>query len=453
VHMDEEDLQAIVDDVSFLIEHHEEAKLRNLLVDMHPADIAWVLAELPEEKRKYLFSLLDAERASDVLVELDDYTREKLLDELDPSRISEIVDEMDSDDATDVVSELPEEVAEEVLERIDKEDSEEVRELLRHEEDTAGGLMALEYVAVNENATVGEAIQEIRRKAEEVGEAFHVYVVDDDGHLVGVLPLKRLILSDEKTRVKDIMDHDVVKVDVETDQEEVARVFQRYNLVALPVVDWKGRLVGQITVDDVIDILEEEATEDIHRLAGVPEEEEPRETSVFRISRGRLPWLAFAFMGELGSALVLSHFQASISQILAVSFFIPIIMALGGASGNQIATVVVRGLATGEISRGEIGRKVWRELKVALVNGFFCGAAIFVVVNVWLKDPHLGAVIAIAMVAVIFASGLIGTLVPILLHRLGYDPAYATAPFIATSNDVLGLTIYLLLVTKLLKIG
>jgi len=451
--MDDSDLKAILEDLSYLIEQKDEMKLRNLLVDMHPADIAAVLAGLSDEKARYLFGLLSPDLASRVLVELDEYTRDRLLETLETTRISEIVDEMNSDDAADVVSDLPKEVAQEVLESIDKQDSEEVRELLRHEEDTAGGRMALEFVSVNEDATVAEAIQEIRRKAEEVGEAFHVYVVDDEGHLVGVLPLKRLVLSDADVRVRDIMDRDVIKVNTETDQEEVARIFQKYNLVSLPVVDWKGRLVGQITVDDAMEVMEEEATEDIHRLAGVPEEEQARETSIFKISRGRLPWLLFAFAGELCSALVLFHFQASLNQILAVAFFIPIIMALGGASGNQVATVVVRGLATGEISSTEISRKAWRELKVSLVNGFFLAILIFLVVDLWLKDPQLGLVIGASMVAVIFASGLIGTLIPILLHRLGYDPAYATAPFIATTNDVLGLTIYLFMVTQLLRAG
>ena len=268
--MDKMDLKEIVENISYLIDERDDLKLRNILVDTHAADVADIMRHLPAEQRTYLFGLIDSKTGADVVVELDEYSREELLEEIDEHRLTEIVDEMDSDDATDVVSELDAEVAERVLEHIDEQDSREVKELLRHEEDTAGGIMALEFISVKQDSKVDEAIKEIRRKKEEVEEVFNVYVVDDNNALVGVLPLKRLILSSPGVRVKDVMKDDVISVETDMDQEQVANVFRRYNLISVPVVDKTGHLVGRITVDDVVDVVHEEAKEDIQKN-GQPE--------------------------------------------------------------------------------------------------------------------------------------------------------------------------------------
>jgi len=445
--MEETDLKEIVANIFYLIEQRDEPKLKNILVDMHPADIADVLERLDEESRNWLFSLLNPDDASDVVVELEDVPREDLIEDLDTERISEIVDEMDSDDAADVVSELPDEVAEKVLKSIDDQDREEVEELLRHEEDTAGGIMALEFIAVNENATVDEAIRQIRQKAEEVEEVYNVYAVDDKDLLVGVVPLKKLILSSPSLQVRDIMNRDVVSVSTDMDQEKVASIVRKYDLVSIPVVDAQGRLVGRITVDDIVDVLHDEAAEDLHIMAGITEEEMPQETSTLKISRLRLPWLIVAFIGELVSAYVLSQFEASLHEIVAVAFFIPIIMAMGGNSGIQTTTVVVRGLAAAPESFSIGLKSLKRELKVASFNGAIISILIFVVVASWLHLPSLGLVIAIAMMVVILNAALVGATIPFLLKKLNYDPAVATGPFITTSNDVLGLLIYLSLAT------
>ena len=445
--MEETDLKEIVANIAYLIDQRDEPKLKNILVDMHPADIADIMERLDDDRRNWLFSLIEPEQASDVVIELEDVAREDLIEDLATERISEIVDEMDSDDATDVVSELPVEVAEEVLQSIDKQDREEVEELLRHEEDTAGGIMALEFIAVNENVTVDEAIYEIRRKAEEVEDVYNVYAVDDAGHLVGVLPLKKLILSPPLHKVHQVMERDVMSVSTEMDQEEVASVVRKYDLVSIPVIDDKDHLVGRITVDDIVDVIHEEAVEDLQRMAGITDQEMPQETSTLRISRMRLPWLIVAFIGEMISAYVMSRFQASLNEILAVAFFIPVIMAMGGNSGIQTATIAVRGLAItqGAFSMG--WRNLLREIKVAVFNGVIIAFLIFAVVTTWLDQPQLGLVIAAAMIIVILNAAVVGATVPLVLKKLKYDPAIATGPFITTSNDVLGLFIYLSLAT------
>ena len=333
--METKDIKEIVGNINFLIDEKDEAIIRNIIVGLHPADLTEILHYLKEDHRSYIFSLLDAEVASDVIAEMDDVSRDKILDDLDEKRISEIVDEMDSDDATDLVSDLPAHVAQKVLDSIDKEDSEEVIELLTHEEDTAGGIMAKEFISVNLNTTVEQVIQEIRAKSDEVDDIFYIYIVDDNNKLAGIVSLKDLILADPQKIISEVMTSEVVSVETTVDQEEVANIAKKYDLVSIPVVDNSGVLVGRITFDDVADVMEEEASEDIQRMAGIDEDEEFRETSILRISQLRLPWLMVGFAGELVSAFILSRFEASLSQIIIAAFLIAKIMAMGGNSGIQ----------------------------------------------------------------------------------------------------------------------
>ncbi|MFQ6112975.1 MAG: magnesium transporter [bacterium] len=448
--MEETDLQNIIDDIEYLAAEKDGRMILNILIGNHPADIANIIRNLSDEHGKYVFGLLDADTASDVVMELDDVSRDKLVSELRQERISEIIDEMDSDDATDLVAELPEEVAEYVLESIDKADSEEVKELLRHEEDTAGGIMALEFISVPEDVKVDEAIKEIRAKAEEVGEVYNVYVVDNSGKLVGVLPLKKLILARSNQKVKNIMNKEVISVPTDLDQEEVANIFRRYNLVSVPVVDRLGKLVGRITVDDVVDVMEEEASEDIQKMAGLTDEEEIRETSAFKISMVRLPWLLIAFVGEMCSALVLHNFEASLNQIFIAALFIPLMMAMGGNSGMQAATIVVRGLALGELNPADTFQRLKKEFRVSVLNGAVCGILLFGVVSMF-GEPRFGIVLGMVMLVVILNASFVGASIPLILKRMGVDPAIATGPFITTSNDVIGLFIYLGLTTVALQ--
>ncbi|MCH8954280.1 magnesium transporter [candidate division KSB1 bacterium] len=448
--MDDLDLKNIIDDIEYLASEKNSGMILNILVGNHPADIAEILGNLSEENEKYVFGLFDADTASDVIVELDDVTREKLVSELQHERISEIVDEMESDDATDLVAELPDEVAEKVLDTIDEEGSEEVKELLQHDEDTAGGIMALEYVAVSEDTTVDEAIKEIRAKAEEVPEVYNVYVFDKDGMLAGFLPLKNLIVAQASQKIKDVMIADVISVPIEMDQEEVANIFRRYNLVSLPVVDELGKLVGRITVDDIVEVIEEEASEDIQKMAGIADEEEIRETSVFKISFGRLPWLLVGFVGQLIAAFVLSQFEASLRDIFLAISFIPMMMAMGGNSGIQAATIVVRGIALGELSPDDTFKRLSREIKVSLFNGAVCGLLLFGIIAVF-DTPTFGFVLALSMLAVIINASILGASIPLILRKVGVDPAIAAGPLITTFNDIIGLAIYLGLVTAALQ--
>lgn len=448
--MDEADLKTIIDDIEYLASERNNGMILNILIGNHPADIADIIRRLTDENGKYVFELLDVDTASDVLVEFDDVSRDRLVSDLQHDRLSEIVDEMDSDDATDIVAELPEHVAEKVLDAIDEEDSAEVKELLQHDEDSAGGIMALEFVSVTENTTVDQAIKEIRAKAEEVSEVYNVWVVDDTGVLVGVLSLKRLILAKSRQIVKNLMAKDVVSVPTDMDQEYVANIFRRYDLISLPVVNESGHLVGRITIDDVVDVMEEEAFEDIQKMAGLSQEEEIRETSVFKISFGRLRWLLVAFVGQLVAALVLKQFELSFADRAILIFFIPLMMAMGGNAGIQAATIIVRGLALGELSPADISKRVGKEAQVSLFNGAVCGVFLFAIISVF-DEPMFGLVLALAMQIVIFNAAVFGAGIPLVLSRIGVDPAIATGPLITTFNDIFGLFIYLGLVSLALQ--
>lgn len=450
--MEEADVKNIVEDLEYLAAEKDAAMVLNILVGNHPADIADLLQNLSEENRKYVFGLLDADTASDVIMELDEAVREDLIAELHHERLSEMVDEMPSDDATDFVAALPKDVAEKVLDSIDPESSDSVKELLRHEEDTAGGIMALEFVAVRDIDTVDEAIREIRAKADEVEVVYNVYVVDKDGFLVGVLPLNKLLLAKSNQIIKNIMDEDVVSVTPEMDQEHVANIFRRYDLVSVPVVDKTGRLIGRITIDDVVDVMQQEASEDIQKMAGLTEEEEIRETSALRISMLRLPWLLVAFVGEMLSAFVLSRFEASLKELFIAAFFIPLMMAMGGNAGMQAATIVVRGLALGELNPDDTLKRLFKELRVSLINGVVCGILLFGVVSMF-GEPRFGILLGSVMLIVILNASFVGATVPLALARFGVDPAIATGPFITTFNDVIGLFIYLGLVTLALRLN
>jgi magnesium transporter len=376
--------------------------------------------------------------------------QESILDELDNQAISEIVQELDSDDAADLVGDLPAERAQQIIESVEDEVSEELEKLLPYPEDTAGGIMALEFVAVRADATVQEAIETIRENREEVENVYYLFVVDDFNRLVGVVSLKDLVLEPPERKMNEIMNPEVISVDLHRDQEEVYHLVKKYDLVSIPVVDDHNRLIGRITHDDIIDVIEEEADEDISLMAGVIHQEIAEESSI-KISRARLPWLIAGLFGGIVAALVINQFESSLEKILALSFFFPVIMAMGGNTGTQAATVAVRGLATGDISLVHIGKRLWMEMKVALLNGVICGILLGLIVGVWLYDYGLGIIVAVSLVLIILNSGFIGAAVPLVLKRLNIDPALATGPFVTTTNDIFSLLIYLGLVTAFLR--
>jgi magnesium transporter len=436
VEVDEE----LLSDIRELIHEDARISLLNILADLHPADIADLLENLDPDGKKYFVGLLSPDVAGDVLAELGDAVREEILSYLSPEKITTIVRELESDDAADLVADLPKPVADEVLGTIEAEDAARVESLLRYPEDTAGGIMGTEVLKVFATDTVKTAIRKAREFARRGLQLDVLYVVDEPGTLLGFLPVGDLIVEGPGRRMAKVM-KPAISVRADLDQEEVANIIEKYDLVSVPVVNERNQVIGRITVDDVVDVIKEEATEDIERMAGLVGTEETS-SSVFATSRIRLPWLFVGFLGEMLSALVLKSFQASLDQIIASAFFIPIIMAMGGNAGIQSSAIVVRGLATGEVRSARIGRRLAKETGIAILNGLILSAFLFAICYYWLHDILFGFVAGLALLVVVANATLVGALIPFILERFKVDPAIATGPFITTTNDALGLLIY-----------
>ncbi|MBU4427511.1 MAG: magnesium transporter [Proteobacteria bacterium] len=441
----------LIEEVKHFAEQGNRQGLKKLIDDMRAADLADLIEHLDPEERLFIFNLLEPDGAGEVLVEIETPVQERILKDLDNQAITEIVQGLDSDDAADLVGDLPDDRAREIIKRVGDEVSGELGKLLPYPEDTAGGIMALEFVAVKADASVRDAIDIIREKRGEVENLYYIWVVDDLGKLVGVISLKNLVLELTDRKISDIMNPEVISVHVDTDQEEVAHLVKKYDLVAIPVVGDDHRLVGRITHDDIIDVIEEEADEDISLMAGVIDQEITEE-SALKISRARLPWLIAGLFGGIIAAAVINQFESSLEKVLALSFFFPVIMAMGGSTGTQAATIVVRGLATGDIGLMHIGKRLWMEMRVALVNALVCGIILALIVGTWVSDYGLGSVVGLALVLIIVNAGVIGSAVPMALKKWNVDPALATGPFVTTSNDILSLLIYLGLVTIYLRV-
>ncbi len=440
----------LVGEVKSHIEQNNEPALRKLIDEIRAADIADLIEHLKPDERLFIFKLLEPNGAGEVLVEIEPPVQEGIIKELDSQELSEIIQELDSDDAVDVLGDLPAELVREVIKTVDDEVSEELEKLLPYPDDTAGGIMALEFISVKADATLQHAIETIREKKEEVENLYYLWVTDDFGRLAGVISLKDLLVEPPSRKVSEIMNPEVISVNTHTDQEEVIHLVKKYDLVSIPVVDEHHRLVGRITHDDIIDVIDEEVDEDISFMAGVIDEEIAEESTI-KISKARLPWLIVGIFGGILAAFVINQFESSLERILALSFFFPVIMAMGGNTGTQAATVVVRGLATGDVSLVNAGKRLWREMRVALINGLVCGAILGLIVGIWLADSGLGCIVGISLVLIVISSGFIGAAVPIALKRRNIDPALGTGPFVTTSNDILSLFIYLGLVTLFLR--
>lgn len=440
--------EQLVDDITALLEADERGMVLNLTADLYPADLAQLLVHLSFEDAQRVFGWLPPEEAGDVLAELDDAYRAALLREAHPEAIVEMLDQLDTDDAADILADLPDEVALRVLPAL--EDVDDIRELLVYPEDTAGGIMGTEYVAVPVDWTVAEATEEVRRHAESVHDIYAVFVVGTREELVGVVTLKRLLLSPSSTPIRAIMDPDVISVATHVDQEEVAHIMQRYDLVTLPVVDHLERLVGRITIDDVVDVIREEAVEDFQRMSGVSGDEEPRD-SAFRISRGRLPWLLTGLFGAGFSGFVIQSFEEGLEQAVVLATFIPIVTAMGGNAAVQSAAIAVQGLSSGQFWVGDLLKRLLKELSVALVNGAVLALVLsVVVVLVGLGDvSRLALTVGLTMLTVIILATTNGALVPFALKRAGVDPANAMGPFVTTLNDIIGLTVYFLIASAI----
>lgn len=433
-----------------LVAKKDEAEVTRVAAELSPGDLSEVLRPLSVEDTAQVLKLLPLEKLADVLAEIDNRSLSALFALLNVDEIADLVEEMPSDDATDLIGELTDDQAREILAAMEEEERGEVTELLQYEPETAGGLMGKEFASVHADGFCRDAVARMREYDEDVLEEMHfVFVVDNQQKLVGRIPLVKLLLATPETPIRQIMEEDPLYVEVGLDQEAVAQFFMTHDLISLPVVDHDKRLVGRITADDILDVVEEEATEDISRMAGTSVEEYGEQSS-YRIARSRIPWLLGALLGQLGSVLVLRHFGRGIEQMVALAFFVPVIMAMAGNIAIQTSSVVVRGLATGEIDVFRVGRHILRELLTSLLTGSLVAACLFLLAGIIVQDIPLASVLALAMLLVIIFAALVGTGVPLLLHRLGVDPAVATGPFITTMNDICGLLIYLGLATALL---
>ena len=430
----------------------DSPELTGFLEDTHPADLAEILDHLGREEKAVLLGLLKPEKAAQVLPEVDSGSKGDLLGSLEDARLSRILDAMPSDNAADILGSLPEEWERRILRLMRKEEAEDVNQLLKYEEDTAGGIMTPDFFALPGEMKVEEAIERLRRS--DIDSVSYIYVVDDERHLTGVLSLKKLITSSGSIPLKDIMDTEVIRVTTDVDQEEVANLVRKYNLRALPVVDLTNTLVGRVTVDDVLDVVEEEANEDIYKMAGTGEEE-LLDRSIFRVARIRLPWLTTTLLGTIISAGIIRAFKVKIEAqtLISLLVFVPAITAMGGNIGLQSSTIVVRGLATGRLDLGYLWKMLFREIRIGALMGLVCGVVVGSVARFWQGETFLGLIVAVAMFTAITVAATIGTLAPLALKRLDIDPAVAAGPFVTTSNDITGLLIYFSLAAWLLSLG
>lgn len=443
----------LMDDIRDLIASRSDFLIKNILNDLYPADIAHIINRLEFEEGDYLFSLLSTEDAGKVIVELDDDHREHFLETLKSQTISEIVEELPTDEATDIVGELTKEKAEAVLEELSDEDSSDLQELLRYDANTAGGIMQKEVITVHKNDTVKKAVHIVRKMAREDGENvqkhYFIFVVDDDGTLVGILPISNLIFLSPNRRIYKVMQKDFISVTTDVDQEEVARLFKKYNLVSLPVVDFRGRLAGKIMVDDVVDVLQEEHDEDVAKMIG-SHTEELESRSPWQIAMLRLPWVMITLLIQLLAGVVVHQFNETLSKVLLLASFMPIISAISGNTGLQSAAVVVRGIALGTIDLSKWWIPVIRQLKTTMLIGVACGFVLGVIGALWYGKVLFGIIVGLSMFISINISGLIGTSTPMLSKSFGFDPAITAGPFETAFQDVIGITIFLSIATLML---
>ena len=433
-------LQEIIDK----IDRKEFELIKTELSELHNVDIAELIEELDEEYGKILFELFEDETSAEILVELDEENRESVLEDLSSREIAEeLIENLDSDDAADIIADLPSEKKVEVLSHIeDIEHASDIVDLLSYPENTAGGLMAKELIKVNEKWAVLRCVREMRKQAEEVDKVYTIYVVDDDDVLLGTLSLKNLLLTPEKTFITNIYNEKVFSVKANSDDEEVANIMEKYDLVVLPVVDDLNRLIGRITIDDVVDVMKEEAMEDYNKASGISEQVDASD-NIVTLTRARLPWLLIGLMGGIMGAEVIGIFD--IENNIELAFFTPLIAAMGGNVGVQSAAIIVQGLASNNLGMDSLAQRLMKELGVALLNGIICSGLIMIITSLIGYPSSISFTVSISLMAVIIFAALFGTFIPLALDKYKIDPALATGPFITTVNDVLGLFIYFMI--------
>ncbi len=445
----------ILEQLIKLIELRSDDKLKMFLDDIHARDISEMLLELDDDEQDYIFGLLDYEKASEVLEEIDPETFYQLVMALSEDKKIVILDAMGSDDIVDMLRELPEDMQREIISSLDIEGAKDIQELLVYDEDTAGGIMTKDFVVISENMSIYQAFDNLRETAPSAETIYYVFVSDEDGHLTGVLSLRELIVAKPNQRVHEIMSENVISVNITDDQEEVARVVSKYDLLAVPVVDDSGIMMGIVTVDDILDVIEEEATEDILKIAGSSElediEEEKTLKRIYFSVRSRLPWLIITIFGGFLSASVVKHFQGVINSDATLALFMTMLAGMGGNVGTQSSTLTVRSIAMGYEEGLDALKTVFEEMTIGLFVGFICAFMAGMVAIIVGGNPVIGIIVGVAMWANMFTAATIGTIVPLSFKKMGFDPAVASAPFITTVVDITGLTIYFTLSTILMQ--
>ena len=424
------------------IAEQETLWIQEKVLVLHFADVAEILDKLSNEEAKFIYFLVDEDTQADILMELEEEVRDRFLASLSIKEIADQLENLDSNDAADILGELSEDKIQEVISQMDDDEAaEDIVDLLNYDEDTAGGLMQKEFLQAHIDWPVNRTIVELRKQAEDVEKAYNIFVVDDSNRLLGVLSLKLLLFSNVKTKIADLyQSKNIISVNTSDSAEEVAAVMEKYNLVSVPVVDYQNKLVGRITLDDIVDYIKEEADKDFQLATGITEPIES-DASIWRVARARLPWLIIGLLGGTLGAKVISGFEGSITQIPALAFFIPLITAMGGNVGVQSSAIVVQSLARGNKDFENILQKLVREAVVGLFNGLLLASLIFVIAY-FFGNAQLGFVVSISLFTVIIFAAIIGTLIPLVLNHYKIDPALATGPFITTLNDVTGLFIY-----------
>lgn len=439
------------ENLTTLINQNDDKAISKLFADVHYADIAEVLDEVNFDEAIYIIKLLDSEKTSEILMELDEDIREKILENLSAKEIAEEVEEMDTDDAADIIGELSEDRQERVIKALeDDELAADIKELLSYDDETAGSLMAKELVKVYETWTVAGCMRRIRGQAKDVTRVHSIYVVDKEEKLVGRLSLKDLIIAKSDQKIAEISKSKVDAVHVSMDDEEVAKIMAKYDLEAIPVVDDNNVLLGRITIDDIVDVLKEEAERDYQMAAGLTQDVDS-DDSILQLTKARLPWLFLGLIGGIGAFLIMEGFHGVFTKYAALFFFTPLIAAMAGNVGVQSSAIIVQGLANDDV-KGSINSRLFKEMLLALLNGIIL--AIFLLFFVWVFKGKidLAFAVSVSLVAVIVVAGLIGTFVPLFLNKRGIDPAIATGPFITTSNDIFGILIYFLIAKLILGI-
>ncbi len=424
-----------------LIAQKDGHALKTLLKDYHFADIADILEEVKSDEATYLIKLLESEITSEALMEVDEDVREKILNRLSPKEIAKELSEMDTDDAADIVSELDDDIQQKVIDKIkDEELAADIVELISYDEKSAGGLMAKELVKVKETWTIAGCVREMRRQAENVTRVHSIYVTDRDGVLKGRLSLKDLLTAPEKAHISDVYIPKVDYVTVHTEGEEVARIMQKYDLEAIPVIDEDGILVGRVTIDDIVDFIKDEAEKDYQMAAGISQDVEA-DDNIWQLTRARLPWLVLGLFGGLGAVFIMQDFEEALDKYAILFFYTPLIAAMAGNVGVQSSAIIVQGLAN-DVVKGSLLNRFLKEVGLSLINGLALGILV-ILFNTILGNPFLVSLaIAISLLVVIIIAAIIGTFVPIMLDKRGIDPAIATGPFITTSNDIFGILIF-----------